>query len=1082
MVLQFSVPTKGQEDAIVTSSLTGLSKFQSAIAQEFIQGSSIDSVLFKAATEITTDTAPLPGGDVGYPIHEALNWSRITRFGRQSRENLYAVLLLNEDGSTWQAKLSNPRQSKDSKLQKYETPVGNGSRAYLPSVPPEIRQRIAERYGIDVPLTGSFWNWLALHPEIPIVVTEGGKKALALLSLGYVAVALYGVNGGYRKCEDGTRRLIDDLSQFTAANRQIKLAFDQDIKTSTRRRVAVALSRFGMLLEQSTCQVSLVLWRPEQGKGVDDLIVANGSDAWDAAYAQAQPLLHWQISGRLLNQLNDSPTLRIHTAQLSQIDLSLVPDSGIIAISSAKGTEKTKLIAEIVADSPAVLAIGHRIALMRNLSARLGLDYKGDLDRVNGEFVTVSGYTSRIGLCVDSLLAIDPDKFVGCDLVIDETVQVIRHVLTSSTCAKEGMRPVILSRLREIIQSARRVILADADLDSATIRCLAQLRNGDDLDHDITAKSDPVFLIRNDYQPTGYPVLYFQAPDRTAILADLLNDAASLPVGQMLYISTDSKATCKTLVRMLAQQSPDKRVLMINSETSGGDCEREFICNPDAVLKRNEYDIIICSPSVATGVSIEVQGLIAKVYGIFMGASATDADMAQALGRVREPVERVVWCAVRGSNYSKVSRSSNPLELRQHLFERTTVTASLIRSNLRADLVTAIERYDWQSDPYITLYCGIAAAQNYAMYRLRDALMVRLAVEGNQVAVEIRESNGAIREQAAAARADQRAFDAAAIVAAPALSSIEVSQLEAKEGLTPEQSRALSRFYLQEFYALPSLSEADVLWDNEGRRRGEILNLEALLYPHIAVDRTVKGLEQQAIWNQGLCPWDISNAVLRQTLRALIGIDELFAKARDGWEWTAYDLKSYADRARANALHIKTVLHLTIHSKMSDTQIMHQLLSQLGLKLTFRWSRSVEGHEGEKLRVWRLEQAHWQQMKQVIERRTRRRAGSEQPDESLASPPVASPGSPLSFNQFIVTGDPSQKLELPDWEGATEMQQRATELCDCLAQSPERARELLQSWPVEMRVSAIDLLAQSQPEWLEKLIAAIPDLFKWCGE
>jgi len=46
MVLQFSVPTKGQEDAIVTSSLTGLSKFQAAIAQEFIQGSAIDSVLF----------------------------------------------------------------------------------------------------------------------------------------------------------------------------------------------------------------------------------------------------------------------------------------------------------------------------------------------------------------------------------------------------------------------------------------------------------------------------------------------------------------------------------------------------------------------------------------------------------------------------------------------------------------------------------------------------------------------------------------------------------------------------------------------------------------------------------------------------------------------------------------------------------------------------------------------------------------------------------------------------------------------------------------------------------------------------
>jgi hypothetical protein len=76
--------------------------------------------------------------------------------------------------------------------------VGNGARAYLPPVPPAIRQRISERYGIDVPLEGSFWDWFAQHPEIPFIVTEGGKKGLAGLSQGFVTLALYGCHGGYR--------------------------------------------------------------------------------------------------------------------------------------------------------------------------------------------------------------------------------------------------------------------------------------------------------------------------------------------------------------------------------------------------------------------------------------------------------------------------------------------------------------------------------------------------------------------------------------------------------------------------------------------------------------------------------------------------------------------------------------------------------------------------------------------------------------------------------------------------------------------------------------------------------------------
>ncbi len=135
------------------------------IASEFIDGSAIAPVLFESAIALVSDTETFAGGDVAYPIHEALNW-HVTRFGYQARETLYAALLQNEDGSTWQAKLNTPRTDGKGKAQKYETPVGNGARAYLPPVPPAIRQQIADRYKIPVPLDGSFWDWLEQHPEV----------------------------------------------------------------------------------------------------------------------------------------------------------------------------------------------------------------------------------------------------------------------------------------------------------------------------------------------------------------------------------------------------------------------------------------------------------------------------------------------------------------------------------------------------------------------------------------------------------------------------------------------------------------------------------------------------------------------------------------------------------------------------------------------------------------------------------------------------------------------------------------------------------------------------------------------------
>jgi Domain of unknown function (DUF3854)/Origin of replication binding protein len=1001
---------------------SSLQSFRDRIEQEFIVDSAIAPELYQDTIEFLSDLEVGDSGDVFAPIHEALNW-KFTRFGYQVKPTLFAAIFRNEDESIWQAKLSDPRLNKKGEIQKYENPVGNGSRTYLPPVNQFARDAIAQRYGIEVPSDGPFWDWVEAHPELEIIFTEGGKKALALLSQGFIAISLYGVNGGYRTKDDQDNTvpayLIPDVLRFAVPGRRFVLAFDQDSKEKTRIKVGKALFKFSRLLETIGCLVRVAIWAVKQGKGVDDLIVISGVEAWEVAYANALSLKEKQLWDRLDRRLTVVPNLRLTTQDLATLHISDLPDEGIVAIASPKGTGKTKFIAAQVQDTEKTILATHRVALARHLCERLDMDYRGDLDKVNGgDFIAGAGYTFRVGTCVDSLLAIDPEKFRGCDLVIDEVCQVLRHMLTSSTCNKDGKRPAILARFRELLQSARRVIVADADLDNDTLRYLKEMRRDE----------NEIFLIRNDHASQGYPVHFIEAQDRTSICERLFKDIQTQRTGQILYVATDSKTTSKTLFGMIAQLYPDKRVLLINSDTSGGEDERDFIANPDAVLGRNEYDIILCSPSVATGTSIEIQDCIWKVYGIFQGVSGTDADIAQSLARVRQPVQRIVWCSKTGRNFCKTSLSVNPLELKGHLFERTSVSVSLTRSSLKADTATALEHIDWQTDPSIQLFSQISAAQNFAMYNLRDALYVRLKHEGNPVTIERSPSNSLLKFQLQQCREAIKLTDAMTILNAEDLSLIEIFALEQKEVAAPDEQRAIAKYHIKEFYCLDELTIQDILLDREGRTRGELLNLEAQLFDGVGLDRTVRALERQSSWRQALCPWDIPGTEMRREIRDRIGLTDFIREAATGWEWAKADLEEIAGVARRFAPAIKAHLNFTITEDMSNVQVVHQLLSQMGIKTEFRWSIHHPSSLGTKIRVYSLNMHHWDLCWSILERREQRRerissgedaeiAGS--PAESIELNPAGDPAlieaEPHAIAQNLVSNEKSsyQQPDLP---------------------------------------------------------------------
>ena len=260
-------------------------EFKSFVSQSFIEGSEIDPEQFDACIKFHQDLEFNDGHDVSTPIHDALGWE-FKRFGHSANEPLYAAFLMNEDGSIWQAVLSLWDEERQ-RPYRYLAPKDNGDRAFLPPIPLGVRKRIGNKYGIEVPIEGSFWEWVK-DIDIPRIPTEGGKKGLCGLSHGYLTIGLYGcMCGAKNKDELGSDvqpYLISDLQQFAGEGSKWLFAFDRDEAQKAKISVASGKKKLRLALEANLCASEDIVWKPEDGKGLDDLMLNKGSGEFDAAY------------------------------------------------------------------------------------------------------------------------------------------------------------------------------------------------------------------------------------------------------------------------------------------------------------------------------------------------------------------------------------------------------------------------------------------------------------------------------------------------------------------------------------------------------------------------------------------------------------------------------------------------------------------------------------------------------------------------------------------------------------------------------------------------------------------------------
>jgi Domain of unknown function (DUF3854) len=835
----------------------------------------------------------------------------------------------------------------ENKKIKYEHPANVPMRAIFLQVPQHIWEKISKRYGIPMPPSTknniniysdsvdvytpsiSFWQWV-YENNIPISIVEGAKKAGALLTAGFVAIAIPGIFAGYRSSRDSAgkileRALIPELQHFATPGREINICFDYEDRPIQMRDMGAAITGLYYLLLEKGCEPRITAL-PGKEKGVDDFIAARGADIYEKIHAKLT-VAQWTAQG--LSGLNDV-SVTINQRYLG--DMQLPPGAKLVAIKSPKGTGKTKSLIKIVAERMRAglptLLITHRIQLGEAICTDIGLDY---VSKVNDGNRSYFGF----GLCVDSLHPQCKAQFNAEDwkdalVIVDECEQVFWHLLAASTEIKKH-RTEVIAQLEILFRNALTsneggVILLDADLSNLSIELVLGLA-------EIDIKP---WVVLNEWKPEkGRHVTHYEES-----IDMLLTLESKIRQGEKVFVVTQSqKAKSKfgtiNLETRWRQKFPELRILRIDSDTVSQFGHPALGCIPYLNEILWQYDIVICSPSIETGVSIDIEGHFDSIWAFFQGVSTVNS-ACQSVARVRELIPLHVFAKERGLSFAG-NQSLNYKTLKDG--QNYTFRSSLTLINFdEKDVCTC-------NATALNIWGKMAARVNCGMTDYRASILAALEAEGHTVEeanpnnFAFVETEGGTVEASKELKATKEENHIAQCVEVAEqdvseMTHTEYEALQAKKVKTPHERNIERKYELSQRYQVdvtPDLVAAD---DNGLYPALRLQYYLTVGRPHL-LERDKKVVEKMLSGTGELFIPDVNKSTLGAPVATLefLGIPALLAQTGREFRGNDSDMQTLLTQALQYRNQIKDLLGITISKKAEPIKVLRQLLKKLGLKL-----------------------------------------------------------------------------------------------------------------------------------------------------
>jgi len=859
----------------------------------------------------------------------------------------YGQTLDGEKGSIPVIKPFRPRRvtqgtgiAQKQKVIKYETPVGAKGTPILPVVPEKYIQLIEQRFGVRIPREIPFWQAVLANPALPLSIHEGPKKALVLIAHGVPAIAIRGVTMWRLK---GTHELSAELLPFAQKGRKIFLFFDQDTRAKTRKNVFQQAVKLGQAFTRHGCDFRAVTWQPELGKGIDDVLFAiPPQQRWDwldgllINTRNIRQVQREQIVADALTRLESSQKLTYpverHTEGVYLPELPPLIDHGIHGLCAPMGSGKTWRIGRdwvapwkarrehfVVVLSP-LNSLGEQTARQWNLPHVHSFP---NSEAGQAGLEASMRHQGGLVLCPDSLHRLP--EWVWRQrilLVLDEANQVLEHLVRGQTLGNRWS--AINFRFIQLAQTAQAIVASEANLPDRALDLLKAL-----------SQKEQVRMFTHSAQlRTPWPVTFYTGSSQhtSGFFAELL---AQLQTGHKLMFVSSSKFAGQRLEGMVQAVLPHLKVVRIDSDTNEGSAFTDFFEHPDQWLVDNQPDILICSPSVKSGVSI--QGGIApqdayfnSVWGYFPSGT-TDIHL-QLLGRFRPAVPRHIYCPPVSFSDSDES-SLYPQVIGKELRNEALALTQLL------GLAHLVEIKDADTERMQTAIFEFYAQSHAVHATMRRASLDYLAEllqrEGHQLTYQalvpdrqIKELMGTVRRAIEQQEADQLA----SINVGPEHSVAWAQQTLKSQCSLADRYRARKVLLQQDFPGMDfndgSICLRAVVEDYSALLKGVKLqahaeNLELVKLQDAYKVRDI--LENQTLKGIHKLPKGTICALLINTLRIL----ELLGQSYSNQTPLVQEIKALALQHRRL---IERYLHLHINPEQSGVHIVNKLLRRLGLE------------------------------------------------------------------------------------------------------------------------------------------------------
>lgn len=239
-------------------------------------------------------------------------------------------------------------------------------------------------------------------------------------------------------------------------------------------------------------------------------------------------------------------------------------------------------------------------------------------------------------------LKIGNREYLTDEIIIDEISQV-RKQFTSATFLKQPNAFRSYQKFKYIIKNSKHIHIMDANLTSDDISWIQGIRD---------TKSDSIEIYWNKFKNFNNRKISITG-NETDIIYKAIDD---LRHGRRVYIASNSSTEKIITISELIKNHTKAKTLCICSDTLSNPDVKTAIGDPNRIWEN--YDLIICSPSVQSGISFDKPDTFHSVYGIFGNFSSGSSDCEQMLNRIRHPTNSrvIVSISMRNNNIGSLTK------------------------------------------------------------------------------------------------------------------------------------------------------------------------------------------------------------------------------------------------------------------------------------------------------------------------------------------------------------------------------------------------------------------------------------------